>query len=353
MPSASIHFFSGTGNTAYAASFLGGCLESAGFAVTTHRIVHGAEPPATEKSPDLWIVAFPVYSLEAPEMVLRYCRRMAPGRGARAAVVATIGKLYSTKKVAGDSGYEGGALEHMRKILEKRGYRVVFTDAVSFPSNVTLVRLCAAAEEVPGILSLAEDHLTRIADALVHGSISVKRYPPLVPRIWMILATLYRSVGRRSIGKMFVADRTCTSCGACEKACPAQAIRMVGGRPRWTYGCEGCHRCINTCPRGAIQGSALRALTMILLVFAPYGAVAAGGLALLGIQVPAGGWEGLFYGLGAWLAGYTVSFVLLDIVYSALERPPLDFSLVTAGYTRGAFRYSAEHCTSKDSSRRG
>jgi len=44
---------------------------------------------------------------------------------------------------------------------------------------------------------------------------------------------------------------------------------MTGRCPRWSFACEGCERCINQCPRKAIQTSVVRIAVMI----AAFGAV--------------------------------------------------------------------------------
>ena len=35
--------------------------------------------------------------------------------------------------------------------------------------------------------------------------------------------------------------------------CPVQAIRLVAGRPFWSHRCESCMRCMNHCPKRAIE----------------------------------------------------------------------------------------------------
>jgi NAD-dependent dihydropyrimidine dehydrogenase PreA subunit len=62
--------------------------------------------------------------------------------------------------------------------------------------------------------------------------------------------------GRPILGKLFLADERCTSCGICARNCPFGAIRMLGRpapRPYWTWHCESCMRCMNVCPENAVQ----------------------------------------------------------------------------------------------------
>jgi ferredoxin len=279
--------------------------------------------------------------MDIPHIVLAYLRNIPPGNGSRAAVIATIGKLYSTKSVFYDDGYEGGALEHARAVLEKKGYRVTNTAAISYPANITLGHQFAVAQprEVPGILAMADNRVEHVADSIIAGKPEIKTYLPLVPQLFMLLAPLFQSIGRRSIGKMFVASGKCTSCGHCVKTCPAGAIRMERHRPRWNFQCEGCQRCINTCPQGAIEGSALRSLTGIALLFVPYAMLFSPVLAYAGIVMPTEGIAAFLGGLACWLVGITIFMVVLDIIYAQLERSPVNCPLALFGYTQGAYRY--------------
>ncbi len=54
--------------------------------------------------------------------------------------------------------------------------------------------------------------------------------------------------------KKFYADDKCVSCGKCAENCPIDIIELVDGKPVWTKGkCVHCTSCINRCPAKAIQ----------------------------------------------------------------------------------------------------
>ena len=50
----------------------------------------------------------------------------------------------------------------------------------------------------------------------------------------------------------FLSTDACNACGICEENSPSGNI-AVEGRPRWKRRCEACLRCINICPKSAIQ----------------------------------------------------------------------------------------------------
>jgi len=53
----------------------------------------------------------------------------------------------------------------------------------------------------------------------------------------------------------FWTDDNCISCGLCEKICPVQSVILKDGKPVWLHKCEQCFRCVNYCPKDAIQFS--------------------------------------------------------------------------------------------------
>jgi Pyruvate/2-oxoacid:ferredoxin oxidoreductase delta subunit len=63
----------------------------------------------------------------------------------------------------------------------------------------------------------------------------------------------YFVAGRVVFAKSFVATSACDHCGACVQECPVGGVRLVEGRPYWTFQCESCMRCMNGCPRRAIE----------------------------------------------------------------------------------------------------
>ena len=152
------------------------------------------------------------------------------------------------------------------------------------------------------------------------------------------IAQLFRTCGRRFLGKFFVADDRCTACGQCARTCPVRAIHMEGGpaRPRWGAGCAGCYRCINLCPARAIQISIPRlAIHLGVNLALTVGWVWA--MAEWRSQLPL-----------AWVAATVVFAALtvlqltaLDGLLRGLERRPALRRVFTASYTESFGRYRA------------
>jgi ferredoxin len=249
-----IHYFTGTGNTAHAARLMTDRLHAEGHQVNLRRVRRGARPPRGRC--DLHIFAFPVLAWSAPVMMKRYLRALPRRRGAagvRAAVLAVNGGMMV--KGAFRKGFSGRALEQAAGILRRRGCVVFRTASASFPENWTQCVNPPTSEEAEAAFPLGEAEVHDFLEGVSAGDAELFRCPPM-PAAWTgVLAWLFGSFGRRLLGKAYIADERCDACGLCAATCPALTIRMRRRRPRWGAGCEDCNRCINICPREAIQVS--------------------------------------------------------------------------------------------------
>lgn len=70
------------------------------------------------------------------------------------------------------------------------------------------------------------------------------------------LGAFYALCNRWSIARMTVDREKCTSCGACERACPMQVqiLKQINSAE-----CIRCGKCVSVCPHGAIDGLRLHA----------------------------------------------------------------------------------------------
>jgi len=273
----------------------------------------------------------------------------------KAAVLAIFGDTYmgqGTKRrhIAGD---EGQALLEASRLLEQRGYSVFFRAGVGYPVNWTMIAAPPNEEDCRAILRQADEAVSAMIPSLVAGESRVKRCS-FSTQLWSWpFGLLYRIFGRRVIGKLYAARamgrgsnlspllRTCTRCGFCVRTCPAAAIHLSGGRPRWNWNCQGCARCINLCPTQAIQTSLARLLLIGLLpLLLPYNSWL---FAWTGVDLLA--WAGIVGGfclaILVWTAGALIAIVILDLLLSLLEQVPLLRPLLAYGHTRTLRRYLA------------
>ena len=330
MHAAHIYVFSGTGNSAHAARMIQDALGNAGWDTVRIPVRRGARIRGSSRGAPLNVFLFPVYACSVPHIMARFLRRLAPGGGARAAVICTVGRSDPKQP----DGYEGAALMQARRILSRRGYTVFLTDRLDYPASITNIAPPPAPSLAEPMLREAGEHAAAIAVRIARGEPGI-RPCSLLNQAWSrLFGFLYSAAGRFMMGKLFVADGTCDVCRICEKACPARAISMVRGKPWWRWRCEGCERCMNLCPRRAVQVSPAR----ILLFSAPliWNPLVLAAFALLG---PIGALPGA--AILVHLFAYTAALILLDPIAGILERTPLVRRLFELSWTRRFRRYTA------------
>jgi Pyruvate/2-oxoacid:ferredoxin oxidoreductase delta subunit len=341
MSDATIHYFTGTGNTARAADLIDGELRNAGFEVSQHFISRGSF--ATAPPADLHVFAFPIYATGVPQIVVDYLKQVPRADGARAAVVATMGDVIEPRKDPARKplhvpGYEGHALLEAAGIITRRGYEVFLTDVFSYPLNWTQA-VSAPKPEVAAILFAKGDSEAAAAGRrIAAGERSIRHFGRL-NALWTVpFELLFRIFGRRGMAKLYVADEKCNRCGLCVSQCPARAVKLARGRPRWGYNCESCQRCINICPSRAIQTSwpRLIAEAALTLVPVPFLIWRLGSHPWVPVRPVA--LEVLF-----WIGTYAAATWLLDILLFGLELAPGVRRAFQWNLTRNFRRYVEPH----------
>jgi NAD-dependent dihydropyrimidine dehydrogenase PreA subunit len=246
-----IHYFTGTGNTAHAVKIISEQLRGIGHEVTMLQVKKDVVPPV--EAYDFHIIAFPVLSWSAPVMMKRYLRKMPRVNGVRTAILAIKGAIFAGKDLS--IGYTGQALEQAKNILTRRQYNVFLTGDTAYPDNWTQLTNPCTAHENEKIFPIGDADVNAFIQKFLADKSELYYCSPF-NLIWSYLvAGLFGHIGRRILGKFYIADERCTGCNICAKTCPAGTITMWHDKPRWSTTCEDCNRCINLCPEKAIQVS--------------------------------------------------------------------------------------------------
>jgi NAD-dependent dihydropyrimidine dehydrogenase PreA subunit len=246
-----IHYFTGTGNTAHSVKMIAEQLRKNDFEIEIFQVKKGIVPP--DRIPDFHIIAFPVLSWAAPILMKKYITAFSSKTKAPTAILAIQGAIVNKGKVV--MGYSGQALEEVEKILKRKQYDVFHTGVASFPDNWTQVTNPCKADEIDTIFKIGDSEVEQFIMNFLNGKRELYRCG-IGNIIWSYLVSfLFGKVGRRVLGKFYIADEHCTGCGICVKSCPVNAIAMGKEKPWWGTNCEDCNCCINCCPEKAIQVS--------------------------------------------------------------------------------------------------
>lgn len=226
-----IFYFTGTGNSLYAAKQLGKELISIPQAIHDREKIYRAD--------EIGIIC-PVYGHEMPPMVREFLKE-AEFETPYLFLVLTYGNIH------------GGAPELARQELECSGKRADYINTLKMVDNFLpgfdMDEQMAAEPE-----KRIEEHLAQICeDVKAHR----KWIQPVTEedRAWHRKFLERQKPSPSGTGQTFyrVTD-DCIGCGICKRICPAGCIELQGQRAVHIPGnCQMCMACIHHCPENAIQ----------------------------------------------------------------------------------------------------
>ncbi len=236
-----IYWFSGTGNTLYAArefakSFPDAELHSIASLDRSEDIVFDA---------DVTGIFFPVYCMGIPHIMEQFLARVLPRKD------GTGGKyIYA---VCTSGGYPGAALPVVEDTLAEKNINLNACFHIRMPSNY--IPLSAPPDE---------KHQTILFDqakrAIRIAVVAVKKQRKTRPLRVFPIDTFMKFVSRRAVATLENSDQNfwtgteCNGCGVCSRICPASNISLdLSEKPVWHHHCEQCMACLQWCPKQAIQ----------------------------------------------------------------------------------------------------
>lgn len=222
-----IYYFSGTGNSQWAAERLAQLTEDKAQSMAQlEEVSYGVR---------LGIV-FPIHAWGVPQLVEQFMKRLRVPQGTFVYVVATCGENV------------GHGLDKLDRFL-----KVDSVYSVIMPNNYLIGAKVDAEETVQNKVLKASEALQQISEeVLARKAVTRLSRGKLVSLIDRPVHKLYKKYGRET--KYFFVQDSCTSCRLCVTLCPVKKIEMEGDKPRWKAGsCEMCLACLHHCPVSAIQ----------------------------------------------------------------------------------------------------
>lgn len=223
-----IFYFSGTGNSAWAAHQLAHLTRD-----EARDIVSLSEVPDIQSAEQIGFV-FPVYAWGTPEVMRSFAGKLGPSQA------FTFGVCTC--------GSEAGLA--MKEF--SRHYPLDSSYSLTMPNNYVVGSSLDSKEVIAEKISRARQELQKMAEEILQRKRTYRVHEGSLAKLKSSLANFgFNKFARRT--KPFFTTETCNGCGLCAARCPAGTISLQEGKPTWKAQCFQCLRCINECPQQAIQ----------------------------------------------------------------------------------------------------
>ena len=234
-----IFYFSGTGNTLYAAKKVASQIQNTDLVPIAD--LDRAEDINIDDFESIGIF-FPVYCFGLPGIVEKFAARL----------VSHNQKQPYIYCLCTSGGMCGAAQLLLEDALDDRGLKLNAAFHVTMPSNY--IPLADAPSEAK------ERRIIAKADKTIERYIpTIKKHASKRPLRLFPLDMFGELVAKRAVSylesydKYFWITEDCNGCEICKKVCPAANIIMMNGLPSWRGNCEQCMACLQWCPKHAIQ----------------------------------------------------------------------------------------------------
>jgi ferredoxin/flavodoxin len=152
--------------------------------------------------------------------------------------------------------FNAGTLNEIRKLVTRRGFKVIAGHALHMPENIpTMIVIGLANVQAPnstqliGFKNFINQLNTLCADL---SSDTVRKIKFKLPLFDRLLPPMPRFVGKMVMGKKYVDKELCSKCSACVNTCPYGAIEIKEYPEFNQKKCFACWACYNHCPVKAI-----------------------------------------------------------------------------------------------------
>lgn len=246
-----IYYFSGTGNALNMARWFRDVAQREGTGCTLIDIA--GEPSALVSPPTgaLVVIISPVHGFNYPPLVLGFLRRFPRGNNRVLLMNTRAGMLVGLWVTPGLTGV---AFMLASLMLMVKGYRISGMRPFDMPSNWISVHPGLNRRTVEFLHVKNKERVDGLATKVLTGKSDFWALREIVQDVLMAPVALgYYLAGRFIFAKTYFASSACDGCGLCMDKCPAGAIKLVDGRPFWTFWCESCMRCMSYCPKKAIE----------------------------------------------------------------------------------------------------
>ena len=236
-----IFYFSGTGNSLYAAQKLSKVLQEP--LCNMADMLSKKQFLYTLKEKERLAFIFPVYAWGIPKPVIAFIKKLELSQ-----------TPYYTFAVVTCGENIGTTMHLLQKILKKKNITLNSGFSLTMPDNYVVLFDVASVEQQTTCLNQADKRISKIAKMVALEKNKFFRVEK--GKFSFLKSTFFHALFYKFFAntKHFYTTGDCIGCGKCEKLCPAHKIHIKSEKPAWDAGnCYMCLSCLNHCPKEAIQ----------------------------------------------------------------------------------------------------
>lgn len=230
-------YFSGTGNSEYAAKMTAEILEDTAVSIT-EKIKKRNAKEISSQTPLVFVT--PTYGWRIPRVVEEWIEKVPFSGNKNVYFLMTCG------------GSIGNSEKYIRKLCKKKGFTFMGCQEIVMPENYIAMFPVPGEEEARSIVRKAEAVIRRTAETIKAGKVLESKKISLADHMSSsIVNNVFYAFFVRD-GKFYATDE-CVGCSKCARVCPLNNIKITDGRPVWNKKCTHCMACISSCPKEAIE----------------------------------------------------------------------------------------------------
>ena len=243
-----IYYYTGTGNSLWASRFIADALKGTRI---EHMKSYSQVPGKAIKAIGF---VFPVHMWGIPRPVVEFLTKFT--RDLKAELKTGTEKKSDRYYFACalNAGEVAESLVQLDRILSGIGAKLSLGVSLAMPSNYIPWGGPGPEESLQVIYKKAREKLDRFCENIKIQESSPPEKGSLKEKLLysgIIYTLAFPQI--HGMDKNFTVDSSCTSCGICERICPASNISLEEGKPVWHSHCEQCMACIQWCPTQSIQ----------------------------------------------------------------------------------------------------
>ncbi|ERI90494.1 4Fe-4S binding domain protein [Clostridiales bacterium oral taxon 876 str. F0540] len=235
-----LYYFSGTGNTKWAAEVFKKEFEKLGKELDIKNIEETDNIDL--KGYNYLIIGTPVHAEFPPRMVMDFVNKLPENDKSIKCIV------YSTQ-----GANKSAATEYIKRQLEKKGYEVLAQASLRFANNYYFgVGVLRSEEEITRFCSKAEVKIKLIAEKFLKG----EQFKEKSSGFRVFIGKISYNGFNKMLPKLsasLTSTSECSKCGLCLRNCPKGNITFEDGHAIFHSKCIMCTRCIHLCPINAIR----------------------------------------------------------------------------------------------------